>query len=99
MPIMNMIARIISCVFDPDVSDMDVDAILTQKAAQNPEKLDWQHSIVDLLKLLGMDSSLFARENLARELRWTGDLDGSAEMNDWLHERVMDRLKRHRIHI
>ena len=66
---------------------------LDASAAGNPEKLDWRHSIVDLMKLTGQDSSLEARKKLAHELGYTGALDGSAEMNIWLHQKVMDRLR------
>lgn len=66
---------------------------LDASAAVNPEKLDWRNSIVDLMKLTGQDSSLEARKRLAQELGYTGALDGSAEMNIWLHHRVMEKLR------
>jgi len=53
---------------------------------------NWKQSIVDLMKLLDLDSSLAARKELAQELGYTGKLDGSAEMNVWLHKQVMTRL-------
>ena len=53
---------------------------------------NWDTSIVDLMKLLGLDSSLDARKQLARELGYTGALNGSAEMNIWLHKQVMERM-------
>jgi hypothetical protein len=56
--------------------------------------LNWRTSIVDLMKLLGIDSSLDNRKELARELGYTGDLDGSAEMNIWLHKKTMQELAR-----
>jgi hypothetical protein len=71
---------------------VDVEAVLREKAANNPEKLDWRHSIVDLMKLLNLDSSLAARKELAKELNYTGALDGSAQMNIWLHKQVMTKL-------
>ncbi|MCK9508643.1 MAG: DUF3597 domain-containing protein [Pigmentiphaga sp.] len=71
---------------------VDVAAILTQKAANHPEKLNWQTSIVDLMKLLGLDSSLTARKELAKELNYTGDTNDSASMNIWLHKQVMQKL-------
>ena len=71
---------------------VDVEAVLTGLAARNPQKLDWRHSIVDLMKLLDLDSSLSARKELAEELGYTGPRDGSAEMNLWLHRAVMRRL-------
>jgi Domain of unknown function (DUF3597) len=53
---------------------------------------NWKQSIVDLMKLLDLDSSLGARKELAQELGYTGELDGSAEMNVWLHKQVMSKL-------
>jgi 3-oxoacyl-ACP reductase-like protein len=71
---------------------VDVEAILTKLAASNKEKLDWRHSIVDLMKLLNLDSSLAARKELAGELHYTGDKNDSASMNIWLHKQVMHKL-------
>jgi 3-oxoacyl-ACP reductase-like protein len=71
---------------------VDVAAILDGLAAKNPEKLDWKHSIVDLMKLVGMDSSLSARKQLATELHYTGDQNDSATMNIWLHKQVLQKL-------
>ncbi len=71
---------------------VDVDAILSGLQAKSGEKLNWQTSIVDLMKLLGLDSSLAERKELATELGYTGALDGSADMNIWLHKRVMREL-------
>jgi hypothetical protein len=71
---------------------VDVAAILTKLAASNKEKLDWQKSIVDLMKLLNLDSSLTARKELADELHYTGDKNDSATMNIWLHKQVMQKL-------
>jgi Domain of unknown function (DUF3597) len=71
---------------------VDVAAILTKLAASNKEKLDWQKSIVDLMKLLDLDSSLAARKELADELHYTGDKNDSASMNIWLHKQVMVKL-------
>jgi hypothetical protein len=71
---------------------VDVAAILTKLAASNKEKLDWQKSIVDLMKLLKLDSSLSARKELAKELHYTGDTKNSAAMNIWLHKQVMIEL-------
>lgn len=61
-------------------------------AAKNAQKLDWRHSIVDMMKLLDMDSSLSARKELAGELHYTGDTNDSAAMNVWLHKQVMQKL-------
>jgi hypothetical protein len=75
---------------------VDVEEVLTGIAADkgNPD-LNWRTSIVDLMKLLGMDSSLDNRKELATELGYTGDKDGSAEMNIWLHKEVMRQLAAH----
>ena len=72
--------------------NVDIEATLDKLAASNPEKLDWKHSIVDLMKLVGMDSSLAARKELADDLKYTGDKNDSAKMNMWLHKEVMRRL-------
>jgi Domain of unknown function (DUF3597) len=66
--------------------------VLTRFAAQKKEKLDWRRSIVDLMKLLDLDSSLLARKQLAQELHYTGDTDDTAAMNIWLHKQVMRKL-------
>lgn len=71
---------------------VDVAAILDGMAAKNPEKLDWKKSIVDLMKLVGMDSSLTARKQLATELHYSGDQSDSASMNIWLHKEVLKKL-------
>ena len=73
--------------------DVDVDAILAEAASQKGEKLNYKSSIVDLMKLLDLDSSLDNRKELATELGYTGDKDGSAEMNIWLHKAVMTKLE------
>lgn len=71
---------------------VDLAAVLDKLAAQNSEKLDWKHSIVDLMKLVGMDSSLSARKELAQDLHYSGDMHDSAAMNTWLHAEVMKKL-------
>ena len=73
-------------------AQVDVEAILTRLAAQNKEKLDWKHSIVDLMKLLNLDSSLAARKSLATELHYTGNENDTATMNVWLIKQVMQKL-------
>ena len=73
-------------------SQVDVEAILNKLASQNREKLDWRKSIVDLMKLLKLDSSLSARQELAKELHYAGDTKDSAAMNIWLHKQVMIKL-------
>ena len=71
---------------------VDVTAILNDLAKKNPEKLDWKRSIVDLMKLVGMDSSFAARKQLAEELHYTGDPNDAASMNIWLHKEVLRKL-------
>ena len=71
---------------------VDVVEVLTAKAAQAGQPLDWRNSIVDLMKLLGLDSSLAARKELAGELHYGGDTNDSAGMNVWLHKQVMQKL-------
>ena len=71
---------------------VDVAAILDGLAAKNPEQLDWKKSIVDLMKLVGMDSSFKARKQLAQELNYTGDPNDSASMNVWLHKQVLIKI-------
>jgi hypothetical protein len=74
------------------ISKADVEAILAKLADEQHEDYDWKRSIVDLMKLLKLDSGLGARKQLAQELGYTGALDGSAEMNVWLHKQVMTKL-------
>jgi hypothetical protein len=76
----------------PAPQAVDVAAVLNDLANKNSEKLDWRRSIVDLMKLVGMDSSLAARKQLATELHYTGDLNDSASMNIWLHKEVLKKL-------
>jgi hypothetical protein len=71
---------------------VDVEAVLNGMASHNPQKLNWRTSIVDLMKLLGLDSSLQARQTLAAELHYGGDPNDSAAMNTWLHQAVMQKL-------
>src|SRR5262245_23916865 len=74
------------------ISKADVEAILAKLADDEDEDYDWKRSIVDLMKLLKLDSGLGARKQLAQELGYTGALDASAEMNVWLHKQVMTKL-------
>lgn len=71
---------------------VDIEPILDGMAANAGQKLNWRTSIVDLMKLLDIDSSLQNRKDLARELGYTGDMDDSAAMNIWLHKQVMTRV-------
>jgi uncharacterized protein DUF3597 len=80
----------------PTQTTVDVEQVLTEIATSkgNPD-LNWRTSIVDLMKLLDLDSSLEHRKELATELGYTGEKDGSAEMNLWLHKEVMRQLATH----
>ena len=71
---------------------VDVEAVLTDLASKSSQKLDWRSSIVDLMKLVGMESSLAERKDLAKELGYTGDTSDSAAMNIWLHKQVMKKM-------
>ena len=72
---------------------VDIEQVLNDLAAKNPQKLNWRTSIVDLMKLVGMESSLQERKELADELGYTGDKGDSARMNIWLHKEVMRRME------
>lgn len=71
---------------------VDIEVVLTQLQTKNQQELNWRTSIVDLMKLVGLDSSLENRKELARELGYTADTGDSAAMNVWLHKRVMQEL-------
>lgn len=72
---------------------VDMEVVLTKAAAEKKEKLDWRHSIVDLMKVLDLDSSLTARQALAKELKYDGDMKDSAKMNIWLHKQVIMKVQ------
>lgn len=74
------------------ISEVDVIAHLEEIDANDGRNLNWRSSIVDLMKMVGMESSLQERKDLAMELGYTGELEGSAEMNIWLHKAVMREL-------
>lgn len=74
------------------MAQVDVEKVLNDMAQKSAEKLNWRTSIVDLMKLLGIDSSLSARKELAKELHYTGDTSDSAAMNIWLHRQVMNKV-------
>jgi Domain of unknown function (DUF3597) len=76
----------------PKGAPVDVAAIMDKLASQSKEKLDWRRSIVDMMKLLNLDSSMGARKRLAEELHYTGNMNDSASMNVWLHKQVMIKL-------
>jgi hypothetical protein len=77
----------------PAIERVDMEKQLDDMAAKNPQKLNWRNSIVDLMKLVGMDSTLQERKELADEMGYTGDKNDSAAMNVWLHKKLMERLK------
>src|SRR5262245_47373718 len=74
------------------MSSVDVAVVMDQFAAASKEDLDWRRSIVDLMKLLKLDSSLKARKELATELNYAGNMKDTAAMNIWLHKQVMIKL-------
>ncbi|MGJ9419469.1 DUF3597 domain-containing protein [Massilia sp. CMS3.1] len=74
------------------MEQVDVEAILNSKLQASGQQLNWRSSIVDLLKLLDLDSSLQSRKELAAELNYSGDTSDSASMNIWLHRQVMNKL-------
>ena len=73
-------------------SPVDIAARLDEMKAASSQKLNWRESIVDLMKLVGIDSDLANRRALAQELGYTGDTNDSAKMNVWLHKQVMAKL-------
>jgi len=74
------------------ISQVDVEAVLTGLAAKSGRPSNWKTSIVDLMTLLGLDSSLSHRVELAKELGYTGDTNDTATMNVWLIKQVMTKL-------
>ena len=74
------------------MQQVDVESVLDGMARSSGQTLNWRTSIVDLMKLLGLDSSLGARKGLAQELNYSGDGNDSAAMNVWLHRQVMNKL-------
>ena len=74
------------------MAEVDVEKLLNDMAGKAGEKLNWRTSIVDLMKLLGIDSSVTERKALAQELHYTGDPNDSASMNVWLHRQVMNKV-------
>ena len=73
-------------------SPVDVGTIMDDLASKAPQQLNWRTSIVDMMKLINLDSSLAARKELAQELHYSGDMSDSASMNIWLHKQVMTKL-------
>ena len=75
------------------VPEVDVAGILDFMNDQRTQKLNWRSSIVDLMKLVGLESSLAERKELADELGYTGDKSDSASMNIWLHAQVIQKIR------
>jgi hypothetical protein len=75
-----------------NISEVDVEVILDAKTQTAGQTLNWRNSIVDLLKIIDLDSSLQSRKELAAELGYNGDTNDSASMNIWLHRQVMSKL-------
>ncbi len=76
----------------PSAAPVDYAAVLDAMNEKIPQELDWRNSIVDLMKVLGMDSSLPARKLLAQELNYHGNVNDSASMNMWMHQQVMAKF-------
>jgi len=76
----------------PAGAPVDYAAVLDAMNEKIPQELDWRNSIVDLMKVLGMDSSLPARKLLAQELNYHGNVNDSASMNMWMHQQVMAKF-------
>jgi hypothetical protein len=74
-------------------ANVEIEKLLVERAKGNTEAVNWRESIVDLMKVLGVDSSLGARKKLAQEWGYTGTLNGSAEMNIWLHQQMIHRIR------
>lgn len=83
--------KLIDAILHPSWKAAEAEAALEQKAAAHPD-LHWRTSVVDLMKVVGQDSSLEARVHLAKELGYKGKLDGDAAMNDFLHQKVLEHL-------
>jgi len=76
----------------PVKQPVNVEEVLAHMAAKSGQPSNWKSSIVDLMKLVGMDASLAARKEMAQDLGYTGDMNDSASMNIWLHKKVMEQL-------
>ena len=83
----------------PAATVVDVETVLETMAAGTKQNLDWRNSIVDLMKLVGIDSSLANRKALAQELGYTGDMNDTAPMNIWLHKQVLRKLSENGGHV
>ena len=94
MSIFSKIVDFLRALVNGPLTHQELESELDKLAQKNPEKLDWRNSIVDLMKLTNQDSSLASREQMAKEFGYAGPYDGSANMNIWLHKRVMEELAR-----
>ncbi len=92
---MSIFSKIIEAIFRTNLAPEEVADILDKDAAAKGERLDWRHSVVDLMKTIGIDSSLDARQQLAKEIGYEGDINDSANMNIWLHKQIMLKLAAH----
>ncbi len=94
MGILSSIIANVEAFFRPEMTPQQKAEALDRMAASAGERLDWRHSVVDLMKLTQQESDFDARKKLAGELSWAKEAyTGTAAQNDWLHQQVMDRLK------
>jgi hypothetical protein len=89
--ILTRILELLHCA-EPQPEPVDIAHTLDALADKADQRLDWRHSVVDLMKLLDMDSGLDARRELAEELHWPGDPSAAGAMNVWLHKEIMRRV-------
>ena len=94
-PATEVVETVVAAATPAVPADFDVTGYLNELRGQTKEKLDWTVSIVDLMKLVGMDSSLSARKELAKELGYGEDMKDTAKMNIWLHKQVMQQIAKH----
>jgi hypothetical protein len=94
----NIVDKILAFLH-PAMTEAEVAERLDERAEAAGERLDWRQSIVDLLKLLKLDASFNARKTLSEELGYSGPLDDSGEMNEWLRQEVMREVAEHGIKI
>src|SRR4051812_42348033 len=94
MTVLHAILRALGCEAEQVLQPVDVARVLDEKAAHGDQSLDWRHSVVDLMKLIGVDSSEQARMKMAEELGFRGE-PGSVYMNQWLHQQLMHKIMDH----
>jgi len=92
MSIFGKILAFFRDLYHTDMTQEELHAALDERVKEQGEDLDWENSVVDLMKLVGMDSSRKARKKLAIELGYEGEYTGTAEQNIWLHGQVLDGL-------